>query len=331
MIHSMWYLDNLDRWLETPMRIVEEAREPTEVTMVGEVEFNIDNGPSVKVPAGLPAEEEAALAFSALPDIRSQQLTREAFIFANPTGYFHVAFIQAKCGAAKRGYVQKSVFVRCNALVPGLPRALTGLLGGPAEYTAEYAAERLIQVDLSQLGNDTFASCDRPGEFAKIAGRHRKIILENLLRGKSFLVLGSSPTEVSEAVCSLALLAGFRYGGRVVPYQSSFVPNGETKNAIIGGTNEHLFNKDEFDNVVVLAQGKYFSKFAKCSDEGEAFLALFEQYFANNPLGFRISKFMEQLSAQNASLRIKRLFREFFVGKNFPSWLAARGYRLQEG
>ncbi|KAI5192067.1 hypothetical protein NECID01_1776 [Nematocida sp. AWRm77] len=337
MIHSMWYLENLDMCSETRMIIEEKEKEETVVHMVGEVEFDIDNGPSVKVPPNLSVEEEEELAFSSLPDIRSQSLCRESFVFSNRKGYFHVSFVQEKSDAVKRGYTQKSVFVCCSALVPALPRMLSSVLANAAMYTAATVEEKLQHIDIQSLSGGRNVPSPAPesvpspsGVFAKLLKQNRKIIFENFIRCKSFLVLGESPTEVSEAVCALAYMGGFFYGGTVLPYSSSFVKCTEKKHVIIGGTNEHTFDQNEFDNVLVLTQERFLTKFPKYSKEAETFFALFEQYFAADPFGFKIPQFMEQLSAQCASLRIKRLFCEFFSGKNFISWLSSAGYQLKE-
>ncbi|OAG31429.1 hypothetical protein NEDG_01956 [Nematocida displodere] len=320
MVYSAWYLENLEMRRETEVAPPGTLEAEGVVTCIGEVLFDVDAGPVVKEPSGLSDLEEAEVAFASLPDVRSAGTSKESFIFCRDAAYYHVSFIQEPCPGARRGYVQRSVFVRSNKMYRALPQILSESLQGPEDYTRDEALRVLVG-----LGERTIRDWPhKPApSFEKVLGRHRDALVENVLCGRSFLVLGSAPTEVSEVVCRLSGLGGFEYGGVVVPYKTSLAHYTHAQGAIVGSTNHHLFNEKVFDNVLDLTSGKYRFKAASSSKRVEAHLKDLEAYFLDSPGAFAPSEFMARMSEQGTSLHVKRVFRDFFKSLNFNPWLRA--------
>lgn len=335
MVYSMWYLENLDMCNERKIRVrkteEKEAQAPDTplAELIGEVEFHVDIGPVVRTPRGLQEKEEQEIAFSSLPDIRSQKMTKESFIFTNSSGAFHVSFIQERDSRAKRGYVQRSVFVRCTKIIPALPIYISESLISSDKYTAENVLKVLLEMNQREKPLEKHRKeSEKQLAYLRVIEKNRDSILECLFRGKSFLVLGKMPTEVSSAVCSLYTLCGFPYGGIVVPYKSSFSREITDKDIIIGGTNEHLFKKDDFDCILDLAGERFISK-TKCNAKKiEVFLECLAEYFKKNPTSFQIDPFFRYAEAQGMSIGTKRAFREFFSSSNFSSWVNSMGYTV---
>jgi len=352
MQYSEWFLESIDKHKNEAAAMIEKRDEKEELEKeYGEVEFDIDNGPVVVYPKGLGETEEEEIAFSSLPDIRSQGMTRERFIFKRGEKYYHVSFIQEENSEVKRGYVQKSVFIKCGKLLPDLPRKIESVLEGASEYRAEVLKEKMKMAKIEDRdgggdgGKDGDRDADRGGGrdgngggdrdadknnvFKKLLEKHRRIIFENIIRCRSFLVLGESPTEVSDAVCILSKFCGFSYGGEIVPYRSSFIEEFDNQEKMIGGTNEHIFKTENFDNVFNLKTGKYHTKYSDSSRITEKHFEDLQAYFLKSPYTFSVPKFIECLEKKESSLKTRRVFREFFESKNFPSWLDSLGYKIK--
>ncbi|KAI5186845.1 hypothetical protein NEHOM01_1740 [Nematocida homosporus] len=324
MGYSLWYLENLDMYNEEPIRIKKFKKEEVLADMIGEVEFHIDNGPTVKIPKNLPDLEEQEIAFSALPDIRSAGLHQESFIFTTPQGYFHVSFIQEKDQEAKRGYIQRSVFIRTSQIINYLPQYLSTHLKHPNDYTASNVLNLLIQ--LISLDPKPLPTTPLPNSFQKLRHKHKKHIFENLIKSQRFLVLGATPTEVSTVVCELATFSGLPYGGQIFPYKSSFFAQSSDLHLIIGATNEHIFKKDSFTNVIDLTKSIFTSTSPPTTTNLETHFLRLSEYFHQNPETFQTSKFLQHLDNFGLDLRTKRVLREFFAGPGFTAWLRIQGY-----
>ncbi|KAI5173230.1 hypothetical protein NEFER03_2182 [Nematocida sp. LUAm3] len=319
MGYSQWYLENLNMQREQKIHIKKAEEIEVDVDMLGEVFFDMEKGPVVKVPSHLPEEDEEIIAFSSLPDIRSLTMSKEAFIFTWKQKAYHVAFVQAPSEEAKRGYVQKSLFVRCNRICPSLSKSISNALKGPEEYNIQCLTKILVETDSSIFKAPCLI------EFSLIT-ENKKDILDGILRGKSFLVLGKSPTEVSDAVSWLSMLPGFLYGGDILPYKSSFI-HIECTSGIIGGTNEHIFKKEEYDNIIDLIKGKYSSKKKRLFEDPEWILKELNKHFTQAPEAFQIPGFLKHMDKLGITLRERTGLREFFSSSNFSSWLLSVGYK----
>ncbi|KAI5180031.1 hypothetical protein NEOKW01_0360 [Nematocida sp. AWRm80] len=436
--------------------VLEEKRirriEPVEtvIFLIGEVVFDIDHGPVVKTPAGLSPLEEQEISFGALPDTRSYTLHREGFVFVGSQGVFHILFIQEPDKQVKRGYIQKSIFIKANKVIPWLPRYLEESVSLSSEYTPEIVFYHLIDMndELKSLGvpylghssststpsssddssagtreestqapgtnrntnrntthsnipssNSTIPSDsngsttgsngisisdthkhttisgdssipigDRPEQPIRLLtnaytsndinrrnesisgyliyprhkistiytpethpmiSKNKKSILENLFRCKSFLVIGSTPMQVSETICTLHTYHNMFYGGEIHPYRSSFLPVIITKHILIGTTNEHIYQKNNYDNVIDLISNKYTTKYTSTTDSLEKYIRILNEYFDENPMTFSPNSFIEHLILLGVPLKTRNIFWEFFESPNYASWIASLGYSTE--
>lgn len=297
-----------------------------------EVEFDVDRGPVLKNrPEEMSDETETAFAFSALPDIRSNEVKQESFIFKFDKKICHVSFIQELDSNKPRGCIQKSIVIECNQYIYNLPFFISKKLNSSTAYSAESLLEHLLEFDVVSLKESVKVCIETiPPEIISLITKHKNIIIENLLRGKSFLVLGKSPTVVSSIVCYLSIFCGIVYGGEVLPYRTSFIkPEVFSKSVIIGGTNEYAYKKDLFDNVIDSNLEKFYSKEKECTDDLEHLFKLFEEFFFQSPEGFREEKWLSYLRDSAVSAKTRKIFREFFKNKNFTAWLTMHHYTIQ--
>lgn len=305
------------------------------VDMLGEVVFDVDLGPVLLSPTGLDLDEKAErdLVFSALPDIRSSLLFQEAFIFRVKNRAYHACFIQTEDPEKKRGYVQKTVFVRCNKVAHGLEHVLGEALNQPSLCSADRALQVLLLENAKQgSGIKHHRKAEKQGakDLMLSIGDQNNTVLDNLIRCRSFLVLGDSPGHVSDAVCALSTLAGFPFGGTVFPYKSSLSNPVVGRHTIIGVTNEYFYKKKDFDNVIDLREKKYVTDFSNPAEDPRKHLKDLKAYFLKNPQDFRIREYMEHAALSSMSLRARKMLRDFFGGRSFNSWLHSLGYRAEQ-
>ncbi|KAI5192505.1 hypothetical protein NEMIN01_2056 [Nematocida minor] len=355
MVYCAWYLENRDmcRSIQHSIAEIEDENEMY-IESVQEAVFDIVTGPtvvnslevSVKIDgdgktsaessstSSTPPGNDADLAFSSFPDIRSKDMEREEFIFKLPTGIYHAVFIQEMKKEESRGCIQKSIIVRSNKYVYALPSVLSAHLKSSDEYSADNVlsllASRSVEIPRKNDEIRKILLGQIPESIQALMEKNKNTILENLLRCRSFLIVGERPSEVSAVVCYLSVFCGVVYGGDVLPYRSSFVQGALKDRILMGVTNEHTHRMKGFDNVLNLKEGKYSYREKECVDDLENLFRNMEEYFVQNPAGFRVEQWLCRMTDAGASMRARRTFREFFNSPSFPAWLHSRGYKIEE-
>ncbi|KAI5165634.1 hypothetical protein NEIRO03_0578 [Nematocida sp. AWRm78] len=329
MGHSVWYLENRDMCKVIPTYIVKKEKPAVVAESIIEVDFDLTSGPSVlNKDDEMTEKEESAFAFSSLPDIRSMEMGKESFIFYLSNKSYHVSFIQEADKSKPRGCTQKSIVVQCSKHTPALPLVLSDALTRASEYTPEKVLNLLWNTELPTLTETIRILHNRISpEIQKLLDQNKNTIIENLMRSKGFLVIARTPTESSVIVCYLSMFGRVKYGGDILPYRSSFVQNKIPNHSIVGVTNEYHYKSNQFDNAIDAINGRYYYKEKKCNDNLEKLFKELEEYFLECPEGFQTEKWLHRLSDLGASIKARRVFREFFGSSGFTEWLLAHGYK----
>ncbi|KAI5163657.1 hypothetical protein NEAUS04_1734 [Nematocida ausubeli] len=329
MGHSVWYLENRDMCQFIPKYIVKIEKQPALVESITEVDFDVSAGPSIlNGQEKLTALEESVFAFSALPDIRSKEMHKESFVFNLENKMYHVLFIQEEDPSKVRGCTQKSIAIQCCRYLPVLPLIMSQKLCSSKMYTPEIALEALKTLELPSNKEALRILHEHiPPHVHALLEKHKNTIIENLMRCKSFLVIGPTPTAVSLTVSYLSMFCGTRYGGKVLPYRSSFVNSPLPPSSILGVTNEHFYKQARFDNIINTTEGGYYYKEKKCTEDLERLFGEMEEFFLDSPESFHVERWLCRMSDFGASIRARRIFREFFNSANFVEWLSSHGYQ----
>lgn len=291
---------------------------------------------------------EQFVTFNSMPDISSQEISKDAFLFSavgnGRRWYCYSLFIQERNPSVDRNCLQSSLVLQSNVLSVAILNRLASEAVGVGDLTKERIAEIVSEINenIQTAGADDAGMGDSKTAMVEaFIAKHRTELAEDVFRCRSFLVVSRRPSLCSRAVEKISrILASFRYGGEISPYVS--MCNGKEipgeKWRMLGLTSEHVVDSSRFDNVIRIGETieytrRYKPRLRPSEDAVDALLAPLEAFFSGIPENspqFSPSSFYAFLRRSSPKMKGNRaeLYRDFLESPNLDSWLNSKGLAI---